>query len=67
MVLSGLCPYLKGLDGTTHLVWFGYSSLDNLNILVTEEATGQQVIQEALDAPEPGDQQLSVLGQEVDT
>lgn len=63
---SGLSPYLRGLNGTAHLVWFGYSSLNNLNILLTEEATGQQVIQEALDAPEPGDQQLSVTGQEVD-
>lgn len=37
--------------------------LNNLNILLTEEATGEQVVQDALNAPQPGHEQLSVVGE----
>lgn len=41
----------------SHLVRLGVGLLYNLNILFTEEVTGQQVVQEALDTPQPARQQ----------
>lgn len=39
--------------------------MDDLNVLLAEETTLQQVVQETLYTPEAGDQQLSVLSQDV--
>lgn len=49
-----------------HLICFGEGPLNDLNILLTEEATGQQVVQDALSAPQRGHQQLSVVGEDVE-
>lgn len=48
-----------------YLISLGGSLLNNLNILLTEEATGEQVVQDALNAPQPGHEQLSVVGEEA--
>lgn len=53
------------LNKTSYLICFGEGSLNDLHILLTEEATGQKVVQDTLNAPQPGHQQLSVLGQHV--
>lgn len=65
-VLAGLLPFaLDKLQDFADLIGFGGGSLNDLNILLTEEATGQQVVQDALSAPQPGHQQLSVAGEDV--
>lgn len=60
---------MSGTEGvparTPNLVWFGDGSLNDLHVFLAEEAVGQQVVQEALDAPERGHQQLSVACEEV--
>ena len=48
-----------------YLICLGDSSLNDLNIFFTEEATSQQVVQDALEAPQPRHQQLSVQGEDV--
>ena len=48
-----------------YLIWLGDSLLYDLNIFFTEEATSQQVVQDALEAPQPGHQQLPVVGEDV--
>lgn len=55
---SLLCSYLIRLCD---------SSLYDLHILFTDEATSRQVVQDALDAPQPGHQQLSVVGEDIKT
>lgn len=49
----------------SNLGCLGGSPLYNLNIFFTEEATGQQVVQDTLNAPHLGHQHLSVAREQV--
>lgn len=58
--------YLQySLGRFSHLICLGDSSLYNLNIFFAEETTGRQVVQDTLNASQPGHQQLSVVGENV--
>ncbi len=59
------------LFSNTAEVWFSYliglggSSLHDLNVFLADEAAGRQVVQDTLNTPQAGHQQLSVVGEDV--